>query len=99
MSTGIIIEFRLNPRLLDVQPSANIAPSSYWGITVPARRKDLTFAGLGQEAILALVVDSAREGTQEAIAENAQLGLDSPGSRNGQIIVRKPGGELTTPEL
>ena len=98
MSTGIIIEFRLNPRLLDVQPSANIAPSSYWGITVPARRKDLTFAGLGQEAILALVVDSAREGTQEAFAYNAQHDLDSPGSRDGRIVVRKPGGEIITLE-
>jgi hypothetical protein len=97
MSSGITIKFELSLRLPRVAEIANIPPSSYWGITMATRKaSDVKFAGRSQEEILALIMDSAVAATKEAVAENDRLGLDSPGSRNGQLVVRKPGGELIT---
>ena len=99
MSDEIIIELRLSLRLPQGSEIANMPPSSYWGIPVAKRETSaVKFAGRSQEEILALVVDSAATAVKGAIAENDQLGLNSPGSRNGQIVVRKPGGEITTPK-
>jgi hypothetical protein len=54
------------------------------------------FAGRRQEEILALIVDSAVQGTKQAVEDNDRLGLSSYGSINGQLVVRKPGASVTT---
>lgn len=57
------------------------------------KSKDVKFAGRSQEELLELIVASAASATKKAVKENDELGFDSPGSRNGKLVVRKPGGE------
>jgi hypothetical protein len=95
MSSSITINLHISLRLPGVVEIANMPPSSYWGITVAtAKNSGVKFAGRTQAEMLDLVVRSAGEATKEAVADNQQRGLDSPGSRDGKLVVLKPGGEL-----
>jgi len=99
MKMGSIIKFHLSLRLPRAVKGFKMASLTYRGIVVAARKAiAATFAGRNQEEILDLVVNSARDSAKKAAAENEQLGIDSPGSRDGKIVVRKPGGEITTPQ-
>lgn len=49
------------------------------------------FAGREQKHVLALVLDSALEATQLAVADNGRRGIDSYEGKTGQIVVRKAG--------
>jgi len=99
MPDGAIVNFELNLPLPANARDATITPSSFWGIIVArSRQNPVTFAGRSQEDVLAVIVDSAKQATQAAVADNDQRGLDSPGTIDGQRVVRKPGGRITTPE-
>ncbi len=97
MSEAVIVNFELNLSLLIAGRNVTIVPSSYWGITVAGNKATASkFAGRTPEEMLALIEDSAATGTQEAVADNQQRNLDSPGTRDGQLVVLKPGGSLVT---
>lgn len=94
MKKGSVIKFYLSLRLPRALKGFKMSSLTYRGIVVAARKAIATFAGRNQEEILDLVVKSARDGAKNAVAENEQLDIDSPGSRDGKIVVRKPGGEI-----
>jgi hypothetical protein len=59
-----------------------------------ARREPMTFAGHTQEALLDLVLRSATDAARKAVADNAARGLNSPGTRGGRLVIRKPDGNI-----
>lgn len=97
MLHGVIVNFELNLPLPANARDVTICPSTYWGIIVakPKGREPL-FAGRNQGEILDLVVRSAGEATKEAVADNDTRGINSPGSRDGKLVVRRPGGQIVT---
>jgi len=99
MLDGAIVNFELNLPLPANARDATISPSTYWGIVVARGRRDpVIFAGRDQEQVLAVIVDSAKQATQEAVADNDRRDLDSPGTINGRRVVRRPGGRIQTLE-
>lgn len=67
-------------------------------ILKPAQRKSggYSFAGHPQGRLVKLIMRAATEAARRAVAENARLGINSPGSRNGRLVLRKPNGTVVT---